>query len=217
MGCCSGIGRFLLFALNISTFLIGLAFIIVGVVYLVGVAELTDKLDEISSLFEVIPILLIVVGCIVFLISFFGCCGAWRRNSCMLLTYATILIIILLLQIALAIYAFVKVNNPEDWQTELSQALREVFNTGGDPVDFIQETLQCCGFVETPATIPASCCPSGEVGCTNPFQEVCDIAFRDFVSDSMNIIAIVAISLAAIEFIGSIIAVCVARKRDEWV
>ena len=39
-----------------------------------------------ASLFRAASILFIVVGCIVFIVGFFGCCGAIKENSCMLCT-----------------------------------------------------------------------------------------------------------------------------------
>ncbi|KAK9738718.1 Tetraspanin family [Popillia japonica] len=157
MGCCSIFGRFLLFALNITTFLIGIAFIVIGIIYEVGFIEVTDHLDNVFPAMHVAPILLIVVGCVIFIISFLGCCGAWRRSSCMLLTYAVVLIIILLLQIALAIYAFIVINNSDDWKHDLIEALRSVFDRGDQQaIEFFQQTLQCCGFDHRPVFIPAS-------------------------------------------------------------
>jgi hypothetical protein len=33
---------------------------------------------------------------IIFIVAFFGCCGAWRESSCMVYTYAALLTIILI-------------------------------------------------------------------------------------------------------------------------
>lgn len=60
--------------------------LIIGLLYTVNFTQITDRLDEISSLFQLAPVILMIVGGIIMLISFFGCCGALRRNSCMLTT-----------------------------------------------------------------------------------------------------------------------------------
>lgn len=32
------------------------------------------------------PVIFIVAGCIIFVVSFFGCCGAVKESNCMMLT-----------------------------------------------------------------------------------------------------------------------------------
>ncbi len=55
-----------------------------------------------------IQVLLVVVGCIIFFITFFGCCGAIKEHHCMTLTFAVILSLILIIEIGAGIssYAF---------------------------------------------------------------------------------------------------------------
>lgn len=48
-------------------------------------------------------ILVIIVGLITFLVAFFGCCGASQESSCMLSTYAVIVGVVFLAEVALAI------------------------------------------------------------------------------------------------------------------
>jgi CD63 antigen len=61
----------------------GLILIIVGAVTLGLYENYNHLLDE--SFFSP-PALLIAVGVIVFIVSFFGCCGAVKENHCMILT-----------------------------------------------------------------------------------------------------------------------------------
>jgi CD63 antigen len=37
----------------------------------------------------------LITGVVIFIIAFFGCCGAWRENSCMVYAYACCLIVVL--------------------------------------------------------------------------------------------------------------------------
>jgi len=61
----------------------GIVFISVGGVILVVYSGYSNFVD---SWFFAAPLLMIVVGVIVFLVSFFGCCGAVKENHCMIIT-----------------------------------------------------------------------------------------------------------------------------------
>ena len=58
--------------------------------------QIVDSPDKLA-------VFVIVVGLIVFLVAFFGCCGASSESSCMLSTYAVIVGMVFLFEIALAI------------------------------------------------------------------------------------------------------------------
>ena len=52
------------------------------------------------------PIFLMIVGGVIFLVAFMGCCGAWKESKCLIYTYAFFLAIILVAQV------MIKRNNP---------------------------------------------------------------------------------------------------------
>ena len=43
---------------------------------------------------------LLFIGGVIFVVAFFGCCGAWRENRCLIYTYGAILVIILISQVS---------------------------------------------------------------------------------------------------------------------
>lgn len=49
-----------------------------------------DLTDE--SFYTSAPVILIIVGLIVFVVAFFGCCGAVKENHCMIVTVSFFLI-----------------------------------------------------------------------------------------------------------------------------
>ncbi|OWR40652.1 putative U5 small nuclear ribonucleoprotein helicase [Danaus plexippus plexippus] len=59
----------------------GLALIGLGVATLL---QLTDVLEVVTTNVNAIPITVIVLGALIFLIAFLGCCGAIRENRCFL-------------------------------------------------------------------------------------------------------------------------------------
>lgn len=63
--------------------LVGLAMVGLGVAVLLKWTTITDI---VKSHLPVAPWLFIVVGAIVFIIAFFGCCGAIRESHCMIVT-----------------------------------------------------------------------------------------------------------------------------------
>ena len=63
--------------------LAGLALIVVGAVVQ---SKFNQHIVILDSKFNAAAILLIVVGVIVFVIGFFGCCGACKEHYCMTIT-----------------------------------------------------------------------------------------------------------------------------------
>ncbi|CAD1473395.1 unnamed protein product, partial [Heterotrigona itama] len=61
----------------------GLGILTLGVIVHLRVTEVTDHIDT-NLTFP--SITLIVIGSIIFVISFFGCCGAIRESHCMIIT-----------------------------------------------------------------------------------------------------------------------------------
>lgn len=64
--------------------LCGIALIAVGVVFLINYGPIKDAFTEQSV--NVAPYLFIVLGVTIFIISFFGCCGAVQESHCMIST-----------------------------------------------------------------------------------------------------------------------------------
>lgn len=59
--------------------------------------------DQIVEAPDAGAILVILVGLTTFLIAFFGCCGASQESQCMLSTYAVIVGLVFMVEIAAAI------------------------------------------------------------------------------------------------------------------
>jgi CD63 antigen len=83
----------------------GLALIITGCV-IQGVYS--NYLDFLGDSFFNTPVLLVVVGCIIFFITFFGCCGAIKEHHGMTIAFSVLLALILVVELGagIASYAF---------------------------------------------------------------------------------------------------------------
>lgn len=83
--------------------LTGLILIVTGAV-IQGVYS--QYLDFLGSSFFNAPVLLIVVGFVIFFITFFGCCGAIKENHCMTMTFSVLLAIVFLVELGCGIGAY---------------------------------------------------------------------------------------------------------------
>ncbi|XP_013778968.1 tetraspanin-33-like [Limulus polyphemus] len=109
-------------------------------------------LPEVKNVFDVllqVSIVLMVVGAVVFSISFSGCLGALRENTCLLKFYSFLLLILFLGELVLGTLAFVFPNTLTDWINQgLSQKLVENYRDNANfqnLIDAIQKEFRCCG------------------------------------------------------------------------
>uniref|UniRef100_A0A8D9ERB2 Tetraspanin-5 n=1 Tax=Cacopsylla melanoneura TaxID=428564 RepID=A0A8D9ERB2_9HEMI len=175
ISCCL---KYIIFAFNVIFWLLGLS------IFAIGVWAWTEK-DALRNFSRVTNIVLdpafifIIIGCITFIVGFTGCVGALRENTCLLGTYATLLAVILLLEMTVGILAFVF----KDWIKLQAAGGFQTFITHyrEDPdqqnlVDWIQEDwLQCCG-IEGPKDWDKNNyfnCSSKDVGS----REACGVPF----------------------------------------
>nr|XP_015208037.1 PREDICTED: tetraspanin-33 [Lepisosteus oculatus] len=99
----SRIVKYLLFIFNMIFWIISLVMISVGVY-----ARLMKHAETAMACLAVDPaILLMIIGILIFLITFCGCIGSLRENICLLQTFSICLTIIFLLQLAAGILGFV--------------------------------------------------------------------------------------------------------------
>ncbi|CAG9759869.1 unnamed protein product [Ceutorhynchus assimilis] len=217
MGCATGIVKYFVFLANLLFALIGLALIIIGILFKLNITEATRVIPD---NFKFAPILSIVIGTIIFITAFLGCCGAVKESPCMLTTYAIILLTIFIIQVAIGVYAFLQIKNG----AQLRQSIyKDVDKTFRDPSpgavetrDATQRWLQCCG-VNGPdeySTKPSSCCahePCPSVN-NNVFYDGCADKLYSFVVNKSQLIAGVAIGVAAAEIIGAIFGLCLSSS-----
>lgn len=155
LGCGASLARLILFVVNICFWVGGVAILAVGIWVKVDPAAFRFlqivAVDQKSPLINAAVWILIAVGIFVFVIGFLGCCGAWKKNTCMLWTYGSLLLLVLLLQITAGIVAGVFSSKlGRDLQNTMKQQIKESYGkTPNDGLtvawDFMQWEFQCCG------------------------------------------------------------------------
>jgi len=159
--------KYLLFGFNLLFFLIGLGLIITGAAVQSKFSDITHIIgdSELSLAYVVIGI-----GGIIFIVTFFGCCGAIKENYCMLITFAVFILFVFLLEIGTVAAGFVlkgAISKTVTKGLESSMSEYEKKTTVHSAWNFIQEQFSCCGasnatewfkYLEKKNRVPQSCC-----------------------------------------------------------
>lgn len=171
------------------------------------------------------PIILIVVGSIVFLVAFLGCCGAMQESYCMLMLFSVFLFLILVAEIAAGALGFVykgKVDHIA--QGKFMQSLEDYNRETGGKVkpiheawDFIQSQLECCGVNSSQdwkGQVPKSCCSNADnCGPAGPYYDKgCYDTVKEYISKYAVYVGIAGIGIGLIEIIGIIFSCCLANQ-----
>lgn len=222
MCCTEALTRILVFIANFAFLLVGGALLTVGILYKIHFVNYTEAIPEEYNSIQYIPTIAIVVGSTIFLIAFLGCCGTLRSNTCMLTTYAGILFVIFLIQVALGVFALLKIKDTGDLQTQIHKQIANVFpryNTSAsitEAIDIIQQKLECCGtdspqsWISAGFSVPQSCYDDYDKNNT-VFGQGCSDALFNFINSSVQIIAIVALAISLTEIVGAILALCLSN------
>ncbi|CAG4953458.1 unnamed protein product [Colias eurytheme] len=209
MSCCQSIVKYILFFANLFFALAGLALVGLGIAVQLQVSEIVDAIE--SANFQLAPITAIVLGVVVFLIAFFGCCGAIKENNCMLITYSIFMLVLMLAKLTLAILIFV---NLDSYVQEIPRWLTDSFNKDRQAFQGIERTFKCCGPQGAASymnfSLPDTCCASLPCTALNAYSG-CSNAVEDFFQTFGVAIGAVAISVVSIELVAVIFALCLAN------
>lgn len=208
--------KYLLFLFNLLCALCGIVFIVLGSIFLSHVSSFKEFLNELGA--AQIPIGFIVLGGLIFIIAFFGCCGAIRESYCMSMTYAVALFVLILADIALIVYIFVARSNQQELITKAVNKLWQTANQEQSAFKGLQAALHCCGRTGpldwAGLTLPASCCKDPALQTCTAFEAYstgCESALQDFVRKNVDIIGYVGIGIVVVEIVGFIFACCLAN------
>jgi len=218
-------------------FIFNLLFVVTGVIVLsVGItikAYYNNYQLFLDDKYFSTPNLLIAIGAIIFMIAFFGCCGAVKENYCMTITFSTLLILIFVLEFAAGISGYVLRNQTKEFLVQKLNASLEQYKPDQpeEPStvlwDKIQIDFECCGvhsyedWMPTLKQIPMSCCgpQNGLVGsatCNETtkalYKRGCIDGFGDYVEENAVSIGTVGLGLAFIQLLGIIFSCHLSRQ-----
>jgi len=216
-GCGMGLAKGLLFVFNFLFFLAGMGIIIVGALALTTLDEywvfMSGSLPGFTEF-------ILVVGSIVLIIGFFGCCGACRENYCMLVTFSLLMVIIFIIEVAGTIGVFVA---RDDVTSLISDGIRNSMNEyaqdGSQQITVawteMQSSLRCCGALSpddwnatTYGEIPGSCYnDAGDL-----FTVGCLDALIAWAQSNLAVIGGALIGLIVVQICGICISCALAKE-----
>ncbi|KAH1176280.1 CD63 antigen [Mauremys mutica] len=222
--------KFLVFFFNFLFWLCGIALIVIGILVQI---ELNKTLIMHSVSASGAPIVIIVVGVVIFFVSFFGCCGAAKENYCMVTTFAILLTCIFLVEIAAAIAGYIfKDKVRTALQDRLEVAVRKYGNDSliRDTMDELQRKYSCCGAhnytdwfgvepFKSNHSVPKSCCWANATMATcniNPTATTINVrgcagSIEAWLKKHIVIVAAVALGIAFFELLGIVFACCLMK------
>ncbi|KAK7085985.1 Tetraspanin-9 [Halocaridina rubra] len=235
MGC---FNKFALFVINFLVFGVGVAVVVVASIVISKDNTYGTLLSQ--GVFS-LPIIILIAGLVILIIGFLGCCGALKENSCMLQTYAVIMLLLLIAEIVLGILILVYTNKAEN---VVMNGMDDVFNKYGGKdtsltksIDAAQHELKCCGVrnytdwknysygIDHPNSVSDGCCKEQSEDCgkgilTNPniesliYTEGCYFAIKDDIEGLAIGLGVIVIILAIIQLM-SISCACGIAKRSK--
>ncbi|XP_048028959.1 tetraspanin-33 [Megalobrama amblycephala] len=111
-------------------------------------AKVAKESDAVDTLMADPALLLIIVGSLMFTITFFGCFGALRNISLLLNLFVGILLVILLLQVTAAVLSLLFSEKIQERTEQLMMKAIVRYRDDQDlenVIDFVQKKFQCCG------------------------------------------------------------------------
>ena len=225
--------------IKLSLFFFNLLFWLSGTILIIVGSIIRKKYGAYFSYadhkFATAELFIIVVGVIVFLIGFLGCCGAIKENYCMVTAFSILLSIVFILEVVTGAVGFAY---KEKVKIIASDALHEAVDSynmrddGKNFLDWAQVTLACCGSTG-PAdyngrkgnmtTSPCGAAGEAVASCHEGghcqgvlYKSGCKKKFADFIRRNLIIIGTVAVAVAVVQLFGIIFACFLMKafRRD---
>jgi CD63 antigen len=230
MNCCDVLIKYIVFLFNFVFFLTSVALIGIGAYIQI---HMTKYLDFLGDTYLNTSIILIIIGAVMLIVTFFGCCGACTENPCMMYTYGTMLALILLSLIGVAITVYVFRN---DAKTVIEDAMKKSLDQYDDDHDGVKKTwdimqsdFKCCGVSNSSdwigkgslgdKDVPDTCCKTNTPGCgkgamndsTKIYTTGCFTGFEEYIADNAGAAAGVGVGVIVLLFLGICVSCCVGK------
>ncbi|XP_053694047.1 CD63 antigen-like [Sabethes cyaneus] len=229
--------KYLLFLFNFLFVITGITIMAIGLTVQGAYHHFSEILDP---QFFSVPTFLVVIGSLIFVIAFFGCCGAYKENYCMTLTFSVLLVLIFILELAAGISGYVLRNDTYNLlSNSMKNSMKKYGANDSQEVTIIWDKIQmnynCCGVESSkewaevnPALfnisyLPMTCCevPPVSIGIQRCIDEAhpdllrstgCAKSFGNFIKSHAVSIGAAGIAIAVIQFFGILFACYLAKQ-----
>ncbi|NXA31584.1 TSN1 protein, partial [Eudromia elegans] len=222
---------------NLAIFLGGGALLGVGIWVVVDGESFFKVFGAISTnVLQVVNVsyFLIVIGAILLILGFLGCCGAQKESKCLLMLFFTVVLIIFIAEVAAAVVALVYTGLAETLLTAtVTPLLKDKF--GKEPSltqiwNVTMNELHCCGlnnytdltgspWLSKYHSYPAPCCagkePPGSSSLLPCFLQGCFDQLLSEIRKNSGVVGGVAAGIAALEIASMVVSMYLYCRLDE--
>ena len=219
-----GASQVVLFVLNFVVFLAAVASLGFGLYIVFETAFDDNDIGEMlgGTNFQIIAMVFAGVAVVVILISFAGCCGAYKESTFLVVIYIVLLTVVVALEIAVVVmfvlYGTDIEEKTEDW---LGDSMKD-YSSDSDVKnawDKFQAKFDCCAvnnyteWAELLGSIPSSCCKPAFPNCngsdrTELYEIGCKATVVEKIEDNMDILMYAGGALVAIQLLCLLLGCC---------
>ncbi|RUS84353.1 hypothetical protein EGW08_007885 [Elysia chlorotica] len=219
LGNCYTCIKYLMFAFNFVFWLLGCAILGVGI-WLRADESVADFLKESSKMdtLYALAYVMIVIGFVIMLLGFLGCCGAIRESQCMLGAFFVFLFIIFAVLLGFGIWAAASKDSFREYTEDMLEEGVNKYYTDDKQRAFMDSTqnyFKCCGWDKGADDYEKGVDKGAPLSCeSGTYDKPCNDEFFKWVENRLVLIAAVAISVALVLILGmafSIILCCAIR------
>ncbi|KAI4876683.1 hypothetical protein NFI96_012360, partial [Prochilodus magdalenae] len=149
---------------------------------------------------------LFIIGIFITCVSFLGFLGALKENRCLLISFFTLMFLVMVGELALASFLLMYENTINDGiEKELMKSLEKQKNGTNIEWDAIQKTFHCCGVNNASdwQSIPTSCCSTTPCEKAGPYwKDGCYSKLKAWFDDNLLSTGIGVIIVCSIEVLG---------------
>lgn len=236
MGCFSFL-KVMMILFNLAIFLGGGTLLGVGIWVAVDGSSFSNIFGSASALqFVNVSYFLIVIGAILVVLGFLGCCGAQKESKCLLIMFFSIVLIIFIAEIAAAVVALVYTSIAENiLEATVTPTLKNQYGKVPEVTQIWNTTMsevKCCGltnftdftdsyyYKEHNNTYPPFCCTPVSASCSATAAHSSNVqgCFHQLLSEirkNAGVVGGVAAGICALEIAAMVVSMYLYCQLDK--
>ncbi|XP_030429696.1 tetraspanin-1 [Gopherus evgoodei] len=235
MGCFSFL-KVMMILFNLAIFLGGGTLLGVGIWVAVDGNSFSSIFGSSSTLqFVNVSYFLIVIGAILVVLGFLGCCGAQKESKCLLIMFFSIVLIIFIAEIAAAVVALVYTSIAENiLEATVTPTLKNQYGKVPEVTQIwntTMSTVKCCGlmnytdftdsyYYKEHNTYPAFCCKPVNSSCSEAAAHNSSVqgCFQQLLSEirtNAGVVGGVAAGICALEIAAMVVSMYLYCQLDK--